>query len=300
MLEQGPRYTAADFKHDELDYWFNAGLTNKLDTNPQTFRRTSQDVARRVTDFPAAWYAPMVGGSSNHFTANYWRFHEVDFNERSLIGDDPRHDVRRLADHVCGTGAVLYEGGMGHRRLRTRRREPVRSAAQQALPDAAAAGEILGRAARARRPQARLSSVSCADGDRVAAVSRPPRLRALRFLHRFRLRDARQVVDALHGDSRSRGDRALRGAQRQLRRSHRDQRRGSHDGRDLLRHGQARALPACACRRRLRERRRDGAPAADVGQLKVPRRPRQFERHGRQEPDVQHVRAKCTRSSSTS
>jgi choline dehydrogenase-like flavoprotein len=29
----------------------------------------------------------MVGGSSNHFTANYWRFHEVDFNERSLLGE---------------------------------------------------------------------------------------------------------------------------------------------------------------------------------------------------------------------
>ena len=47
VLEQGPRYTAADFKHDELDYWFNGGLTNKLDTNPQTFRRTSQEVAKR-------------------------------------------------------------------------------------------------------------------------------------------------------------------------------------------------------------------------------------------------------------
>jgi choline dehydrogenase-like flavoprotein len=89
VLEQGPRFTAADFKHDELDYWFNSGLTNKLDTNPQTFRHTQNETAKRVRDFPAAWYAPMVGGSSNHFTANFWRFHEVDFNERSLIGEIP-------------------------------------------------------------------------------------------------------------------------------------------------------------------------------------------------------------------
>ena len=40
-----------------------------------------------MRDFPSLWYARMVGGSSNHFTANYWRFHEVDFNERSLLGE---------------------------------------------------------------------------------------------------------------------------------------------------------------------------------------------------------------------
>ena len=31
----------------------------------------------------------IVGGSSNHFTANYWRFHEIDFNERSVLGSIP-------------------------------------------------------------------------------------------------------------------------------------------------------------------------------------------------------------------
>ncbi len=28
----------------------------------------------------------MVGGGSVHFTANYWRFHEIDFDERSRYG----------------------------------------------------------------------------------------------------------------------------------------------------------------------------------------------------------------------
>jgi choline dehydrogenase-like flavoprotein len=89
VLEQGPRFTAADFRHDEFDHWFNGRLTNKLDTNPQTFRKSAQEQARRVVDFPAAWYAPTVGGSTAHFTANYWRLHEVDFDERSRIGAIP-------------------------------------------------------------------------------------------------------------------------------------------------------------------------------------------------------------------
>jgi choline dehydrogenase-like flavoprotein len=31
-------------------------------------------------------YARIVGGSSTHFTANYWRFREIDFNERTVLG----------------------------------------------------------------------------------------------------------------------------------------------------------------------------------------------------------------------
>ena len=87
VLEQGPRFTAADFKHDELDHWFNNALLNSPETSPQTFRRSAADTAERVRNFPSLWYARMVGGSSNHFTANYWRFHEVDFSERSLLGE---------------------------------------------------------------------------------------------------------------------------------------------------------------------------------------------------------------------
>jgi choline dehydrogenase-like flavoprotein len=86
VLEQGPRYTAADFRHDELDYWFNNALTANPQVNVQTFRKSAAEKAQRATEVPAALYARMVGGSSNHFTANYWRLHEVDFKERSLLG----------------------------------------------------------------------------------------------------------------------------------------------------------------------------------------------------------------------
>src|SRR4029450_1443746 len=35
---------------------------------------------------PAVGYARLVGGGSVHFTANYWRFHEIDFEEGSRLG----------------------------------------------------------------------------------------------------------------------------------------------------------------------------------------------------------------------
>jgi len=38
LFEQGPRLTVADFEHDELKYWFDAGLCNDVLKNPQTFR----------------------------------------------------------------------------------------------------------------------------------------------------------------------------------------------------------------------------------------------------------------------
>jgi choline dehydrogenase-like flavoprotein len=38
LLEQGPRFSLADFKHDELKDWYLGGLTNDAVRNPQTFR----------------------------------------------------------------------------------------------------------------------------------------------------------------------------------------------------------------------------------------------------------------------
>jgi len=87
VLEQGPRLSAADFKHDELDYWYANGLINDPVKNPQTFRKDPAAKAERVIDVPSLMYARMVGGSSVHFTANYWRFHEIDFHERSVLGE---------------------------------------------------------------------------------------------------------------------------------------------------------------------------------------------------------------------
>ncbi len=91
LMEQGPRFTAQDFEHDELKYWFNYGITNDPAHSPQSFRKTPSEHA--APPDPLNWlpltYARMVGGSSVHFTANFWRFHDIDFHERSLLGAIP-------------------------------------------------------------------------------------------------------------------------------------------------------------------------------------------------------------------
>ena len=89
VFEQGPRLDSADFEHDELKYQFLHGITNSPETSPQTFRDDPTKTATRPDHVNSLVYARIVGGSSNHFTANFWRFHAVDFHEHSLLGDIP-------------------------------------------------------------------------------------------------------------------------------------------------------------------------------------------------------------------
>ncbi|HEY5807567.1 MAG TPA: GMC family oxidoreductase [Povalibacter sp.] len=83
VLEQGPRLGPADFEHDEFKYFFLNGISNDPAVSPQTFR---SDAAKKAEKSLALIYARLVGGSSTHFTANFWRFHDIDFNERSVHG----------------------------------------------------------------------------------------------------------------------------------------------------------------------------------------------------------------------
>jgi choline dehydrogenase-like flavoprotein len=88
VLEQGPWRRSVDFTHDELGHWLLGDLTGDLTEFPQTFRRSEDDAAQRrgAGTPPALLYARGVGGSSVHFTANYWRFRPVDFQEHSRWG----------------------------------------------------------------------------------------------------------------------------------------------------------------------------------------------------------------------
>lgn len=87
VLEQGPYRTTGEFNHDELAILFNDEYVGGMrGGDPQTFRPDENTVAT-VPDFPAAYYARMVGGSSVHFSANFWRLRPVDFKEHSLFGD---------------------------------------------------------------------------------------------------------------------------------------------------------------------------------------------------------------------
>jgi len=84
VFEQG--HTLADFQHDELKNWFSAGLINDVVKSPQTFRDDHAKRGERNLVRPNLYYARTVGGSTAHYTANYWRLHECDFDECSRLG----------------------------------------------------------------------------------------------------------------------------------------------------------------------------------------------------------------------
>lgn len=88
QLEQGPHLQAADFRHDEWGTFFNNDLTwNHRRGRPQTFRKTAGETATlrdRVCN-----YAHNVGGSSLHFSGNFWRLRPIDFMEASVRGTIP-------------------------------------------------------------------------------------------------------------------------------------------------------------------------------------------------------------------
>ena len=86
VLEQGPYWREKHYSHDEIKYTFLPGLTNDVKLQPITFRANEHEPAKLMK---AIEYGRQVGGGSVHFTANYWRFHESDFHERSLYGEVP-------------------------------------------------------------------------------------------------------------------------------------------------------------------------------------------------------------------
>jgi choline dehydrogenase-like flavoprotein len=90
VLEQGPYLKEADFSHNEIEVFLRHQLTNNPDLQPNTFRKTTQDKAKTQQ---GVLYGRCVGGSSVHFTANFWRFHEIDFVERSKVGEIPGADL---------------------------------------------------------------------------------------------------------------------------------------------------------------------------------------------------------------
>ena len=107
----------------------------------QTFRHSRQEKAVVHSQGPApALYARGVGGSSVHFTANYWRMRPVDFKERSLLGE------------ISGTGfadwPLSYEelepyytqGRLGNRCFRGA--GPLRRPAFETFSRAAPAGQV--------------------------------------------------------------------------------------------------------------------------------------------------------------
>ena len=87
VLEQGPYRTKADFTHDTLSVFvFEELQGGGNQNNQQTFRTEDGEVAEAPQQRGPAFYAQGVGGSSVHFTGNFWRLRESDFKERSMLG----------------------------------------------------------------------------------------------------------------------------------------------------------------------------------------------------------------------
>jgi choline dehydrogenase-like flavoprotein len=94
VLEQGPWQHPSQFRHDELAVERQGEMLNTTVEPVQTFRKTERE---RATVRAAGagggsgfgrglTYRRGVGGSSVHFTANYWRLRPIDFRERSVWG----------------------------------------------------------------------------------------------------------------------------------------------------------------------------------------------------------------------
>lgn len=88
VLEQGRWRKAQDFTHDEFDVFFQGEMTGSAAGGyPQTFRASPDEPAVVAQNAPPALYARTVGGSSVHYSANFWRMRPIDFNERSRLGE---------------------------------------------------------------------------------------------------------------------------------------------------------------------------------------------------------------------
>ena len=87
VLEQGPRVDPTSWEHDEIRGQVGNSYTNSATKQPQTFRRSESEVAK--VGMGRLGYHRLVGGGSVMFTANYWRFHEIDFIEKSRLGAIP-------------------------------------------------------------------------------------------------------------------------------------------------------------------------------------------------------------------
>ena len=86
LLEQGRTVGPEDMEHDELGAFAWPRWTNDPALSPQVYRKTADE---KGATRHYAQYARAVGGSTLHFTGNFWRFRPIDFHERSKRGGVP-------------------------------------------------------------------------------------------------------------------------------------------------------------------------------------------------------------------
>ena len=179
---------------------------------------------------------------SLHYTANYWRFHEIDFIERSVLGaiagtgfaDWPITYADLEPYYTKVEWEIGVSGLAGASPFDPPRTKPY---PMPPLP-VKSSGVLLERGAR----KLGLHPMPAPMAINSQPYQRPAGVRALRLLSRVRVRGDGQGVDADDRHSASGGDGPLRSAARQLRLAHRDQQAGTHDRRRVFRSQSARAV----------------------------------------------------------
>jgi choline dehydrogenase-like flavoprotein len=83
VLEQGPWLTEKDFSHDPLDARYHPERSLNNETETQTRRAKETDTAEKSH---WAGMGRCVGGGTVHFTGNYWRCPEIEFEQATRLG----------------------------------------------------------------------------------------------------------------------------------------------------------------------------------------------------------------------
>jgi choline dehydrogenase-like flavoprotein len=86
VLEKGPRYTEADYRHDEIRRSTTADLfVPSVEEEPHVLVDAAAGNVRELTTL--GWIANCVGGGTVHMGGSFYRFHPADFRLRSTFGE---------------------------------------------------------------------------------------------------------------------------------------------------------------------------------------------------------------------
>jgi choline dehydrogenase-like flavoprotein len=117
ILEAGPRHEYDSFVNDE---WASFSQLSWLDN------RTTSGDWRVSRDFPnlPAWIVKAVGGTTTHWAGASLRIQEHEFKALTNYGRGRRCKPARLANQLCRSRALLYQGRRQDGRDRHQRSGP--------------------------------------------------------------------------------------------------------------------------------------------------------------------------------
>src|SRR5258706_6379834 len=115
VLEQGPWLREGDFQHDEVSVMYRSALTNDFKKQPNLFRKTNREPAKRQ---PGSRVRPDGGRRIGPFHDELLAFSPGRFSRAIASRPGVRRGSSGLADPLRRPGTVLHQGGMGLGHLR--------------------------------------------------------------------------------------------------------------------------------------------------------------------------------------